>query len=81
MKACMAWGCDHGNGWYRLLYETCLKIEQALKDNPKNKFQFDQIKEKVWDFKIIYIFMGNKEVDKIILDAEDKSGEICEICW
>lgn len=80
VKTCMAWGCDHGNGWYRLLYQTCLKIEEALKDDPnKDNFHFNQVKEKFGTLRI-YWSCGNKTVSNIIDDAEDQSGTICEVC-
>jgi hypothetical protein len=80
MESCMAFGCDCGNGWYRVLYDLCLKIESL---DPEKTFQFEQIKEK-WGLLRVYYTTGagcdSKAIGDAIDEAEVLSGKYCEAC-
>jgi hypothetical protein len=76
MKSCMAFGCEIGDGWFDLLYETCKKI--APLDTEK-RFYFLQVKEKFGGLRL-YCAGGNDEIYKITSKAEDESYKICEDC-
>lgn len=75
-KTCMAFGCEHGNGWFDLIYETCKKIKELDKED---KFYFLQIKEKFGGLRL-YCAGGSTEIYKITSQAEDESYKICEEC-
>lgn len=74
----MAFGFMCGQGWYPLIYETLDKIEEiALRDNLD--IEVTEVKEK---FGGLRIYLGNytDEIDKIVLNAEEQSFYICELC-
>jgi hypothetical protein len=71
----MAWGCEHGDGWFGILEKACKKI--AKLDN--GTFKFDQIKEKFGELRLYYSG-GNQEIGKIINEAESESLKTCEHC-
>lgn len=78
-QTCMCWGCEHDEGWFDLLKETCEK----LKDYP---VEFEQIKEKLGGLRIYYRITEDiseevyKTIDNITTESEDKSFKICEVC-
>jgi hypothetical protein len=75
-ETCMAWGCDHGNGWFSIIYKACKKISKLDKDK---KFKFEQIKEKFGGLNMYYSG-GNEEIFKITDAAEKESYKTCEHC-
>lgn len=76
MKTCMAFGCEHGDGWFDLIYETCKKIKALDKEG---KFYFLQVKEKFGGLRL-YCAGGSTEIYKITSEAEDESYKVCEHC-
>lgn len=74
METCMCWGCDVGDGWYDLLYETCEKIEKLNQD-----ICFGQVKEKYGGL-TIHVNDYSDEVTDILNKAEDESYKTCERC-
>lgn len=74
-KTCMAWGCAHGDGWFKILHNTCKKIAKL----DKGTFYFEQIKEKFGCLRL-YFADGNEEIGKIIDAAEQESYKTCEHC-
>ena len=76
IKTCMAWGCDCGDGWYNIIYDTCKNI--VLLDK-KGSFHFLQIKEKFGGL-CLYCGGGNKKIYKITYTAERESYKTCEDC-
>jgi len=77
--------CEHGDGWYNLIYNLCKKIKEELEMYPDNEFQILQIKEK-YGFLCIYAtniptspFISTSIFD-YIYETEIKSKNICEIC-
>ena len=77
-RSLMLYGCDCGNGWYNLIYETC---EKLMANNPEGCFRvvFVQIKEKFGGLRI-YIRNGTDELYNILQETENKSYTICEMC-
>ena len=73
---CMAFGCEIGDGWFDLIYDTCKKI--APLDTEK-KFHFLQVKEKFGGLRL-YCAGGSREIYDITSQAEDGSYKICEHC-
>ena len=77
-QTCMCWGFDCGSGWYQLIDNLCAKITALDPD-----LEATQIKEKYGGLRV---YVGGvklaveKEVYKLISEAEDQSYKICEQC-
>ena len=94
-SSCMAWGCEHGDGWYDILSSLCFMIKQYedndrwktqynQKENPNyvsdyHPVKFDQIKEKYGGLRI-YFSGGDEYIEGLVSMAESFSYQICEIC-
>lgn len=79
METCLAFGCDCGNGWAKLIWDTCEEIEQYLKTHELGyNFKFEQIKQKFGGLRIYS--NGDQTICDILDRAEDKSFHICEDC-
>ena len=63
-----------GKGWTPLVNRVFDKLETI-----KGSIKIVQVKEK-WGGLRIYTDYSNKELDKVIYDAEKESLEICEVC-
>jgi hypothetical protein len=74
-RTCMAWGCDHGDGWFTILEKACKKIAKL----DEGTFKFDQIKEK-WGAIRVYYTGASAEMSKIIDELENESLKTCEHC-
>ena len=72
----MAFGCEHGDGWYGILREACEKIDAHKCEQP---FLFVQVKEK-WGTLRLYYSGGDEYTSRVIKEAETKSGKACEGC-
>ncbi len=68
-----------GNGWYNIVYDLCSKINNKLSDDEKEKFIVTQVKEKFGGLRF-YTNLVNDEVEKLIIEAEEKSFKTCEKC-
>lgn len=77
-ESCMAFGCEHADGWFDLLWETCEKL-QAAADKLEADLYLTQVKEKYGQL-TIYLSSYEDEFEEIISDAEDRSASICEEC-
>ena len=75
-ETCMCWGIETGDGWYDLIFDTCLKLDKIVNKD----FRFVQIKEKYGGLRMYFYGFYSDEVSKIISEAEDKSENICEVC-
>lgn len=68
-----------GNGWYALLWNLNLKINEYLEKRNIKNFRVIEIKEKFGSLRIhskpIY-----KEIQSLIDLAEEQSNFICEFC-
>lgn len=81
-KSLMCFGCDHGDGWYRIIEEICSKIEGI---GAGDQVEFLQIKQKFGVLRIYFTFLGDDDkvyskVSSIISDGEKISGKVCESC-
>ena len=63
-----------GKGWAPLVNRVFDKLETI-----KGSIKIVQVKEK-WGGLRIYTDYSNKELDKVIYDAEHESLEVCEVC-
>jgi hypothetical protein len=94
-SSCMAWGCEHGDGWFDILSTLCWMSKQH-EDNKKwqteyqqkqdpdyvsdyNPVKFDQIKEKFGGLRI-YFSGGDEYIEGLVSMAESFSYKICEVC-
>ena len=75
----MVFGIETDNGWYELIDELCGKIQGYLEKHPDVRFKASQVKEK-WGGLRFYFTGGNKELWKMVNEAEKKSYRICECC-
>lgn len=68
-------------GWFDLLDKLCTDIEKILNKDKllKDTFMINQIKDKFGGLRF-YTDSVTDEIDKLIVDAEDKSFTVCEIC-
>lgn len=66
--------CD--NGWYSLLDKLCKNI---MKISPTNPPYATQVKEKFGGLRF-YVQGGQRVADRLVIDAQEKSYSVCEIC-
>ena len=72
MQSCLAFGFECGDGWFSIIYESLLLLQDE-------KFTITQVKEKFGSLRI-YIDGGNDRVYNV-LDFLEKQSEItCELC-
>ncbi len=81
----MPFGFEVGSGWYKLLCEVSLKLEELIEayieENPDdpNRPKAVQVKEKFGTLRF-YMDKSTEEMHKFILKGEEVSGHICEEC-
>lgn len=81
-QSCMAFGMEHGDGWYWLLENLCNCIQTHIDNNPHLEIVqpvFLQVKEKYASLRI-YHGGGDEYIDGKISFAEHLSNHICEVC-
>ena len=71
-QSCMAFGCECGDGWERLIREFC----EACKDD--ERVYFTQIKEKLGRLCLYHV--GTDESLDMEADLWQRSGGVCEEC-
>lgn len=64
-----------GDGWFDLIWNLCEQIEKIIPEN----FEVIQVKEKFGTLRF-YADNNTKEIDKLIMEAEEKSAITCEVC-
>ncbi len=88
------WGCECGNGWYKLIYDLCKEIAKAFEREGKPvNIIVKRVKEKFGKLCFYYTFgdellLSNDESDivlrsevkKIVKTFEERSIHTCEIC-
>lgn len=74
-------GCEHGPGWYGLVYPIIFDIEEYNKTHPDKSQQIEifQIKEKFGGLRI-YLDNAPEYVKEKVRKAEELSKKICEVC-
>lgn len=81
----MCFGFECGSGWYDLILNLSLKVEQLteeLKDRgiePEYLPVVVQVKEKYGGLRF-YLNVGTDEMDQLIEKAEEESLRICDLC-
>jgi hypothetical protein len=71
-----------GDGWFDLLMEASIKLENQILSYPESIRQdivANQVKEKYGSLRF-YISYYTEELDEIIDSAEKKSACVCETC-
>jgi RNA polymerase-binding transcription factor DksA len=79
MYAYHMFGMECGDGWFKLLWDLCEKIEKELKTKEHTEFSVHQIKEKFAGLRF-YVQGGNDKIHDLISEAEDNSFKVCEQC-
>ena len=94
MESCMAFGCEHRDGWYDIISDLCFMITQHERNiEGKNKYRISQNKEPVGYYPVkfhqikekfgglrVYYGGGDDYVDGLVSMAECWSYRTCEIC-
>ena len=78
-ETCMAYGFTCGDGWFPLIWNLCLAIEEELKRNPTEGFIVKQVKEKFETLRF-YVDNSSDAIDSLIAKAEEDSWTTCEVC-
>lgn len=78
-ETCMAWGCEHSDGWFSIIKGLCRAIDHHLKyaKEPLD-FKFAQIKEKFGTLRV-YTDGGDDYIAGVIRMAEEMSAVTCEV--
>lgn len=77
---CLAFGCDHGEGWYELLWTLCENIQKELDRHPEPDFKFTQVKQKFGRLIVYHTNSQNDAIYQLIDNAMEESASICEQC-
>ncbi len=78
----LPFGCEHGDGWFNLLWRLCDDLEPLVAKYEKqtgHRFQVVQVKEKVGGLRF-YVENANDVIRQRIELAELESFKICEVC-
>ena len=76
------YGIETGNGWYDLIEKLSLKLEQILLSMPeeeRKRYRAIQVKQKFGGLRF-YFSNYTPEISSHIVEAENKSMFICEVC-
>lgn len=78
-ETCMAWGCEHSDGWFLIIKSLCHSIADHLKrlEEPI-EFKFAQVKEKFGTLRV-YTHGGDDFISGVISMAEEMSAVTCEV--
>ena len=82
LETCMCWGFECGDGWYRLLAELSLDLEDLILMEPANtwdSYQAMDVKEKYGSL-VFSMHNSTDAMDDLVEDAERRSLRICERC-
>ena len=87
VQSCLAFGCEHGDGWYVIIENLLSVIENHLVNKNRGKTDkedimvvtVDQIKEKFGGLRF-YFSGGDEYVSGAVSMAENISYHICEHC-
>lgn len=78
-ETCMAWGCEHSDGWYAIVRTMCLAISRHVKSSKEPiDFKFDQVKEKFGTLRV-YSSGADEFISGVICMAENISASTCEV--
>jgi len=81
-QTCMAFGCEHGDGWFTLFYELNKRIAFYLENinpNVKPDFYWTQVKEKFGTAR--WYYNGGDDIISDLVDYyENQTSYTCETC-
>lgn len=78
-ETCMAWGCEHSDGWHGIIRGLCRAISWHIKHSEKPiDFKFTQVKEKFGTLRV-YEMGADEFIDGAIGMAEEMSAVTCEV--
>lgn len=78
-ETCMAWGCEHSDGWFLIIRGLCRSINDHLKHlKVPLDFKFSQIKEKFGTLRV-YTDGGDDYIRGVVRMAEEMSAVTCEV--
>lgn len=75
----MHWGFECGDGWYDLIDNLCMQIQEHIKKNKLEEFQVNQVKEKFGQLRF-YASHADEYIYELIDNATIKSSTTCEKC-
>jgi len=78
-KSSMGWLFECDNGWFWLIYNLCMTIQNYIKYNNIPQIEATQVKEKYGGLRFYYQG-GDDLIDGMVWLAEDLSYKICEGC-
>jgi len=79
MDSCMAWGCEHSDGWYGIIKSMCSAISAHIKNSKVPiDFKFTQVKEKFGTLRV-YTEGADDFIDGVVDMAEQMSSVTCEV--
>ena len=81
-ESLMAFGFEHGDGWFDIIWRLCEDIEILMKEegyNELEEFNVVQVKEKFGTLRF-YTDGGTDSIYKRISKAEGESSATCESC-
>lgn len=71
-----------GDGWVDILHEAAIRLNEHIQTLPEDVRQDVvalQVKEKYGRLRL-YVSYYTEEIDRIVREAEEKSGKTCETC-
>ena len=78
-ETCMAWGCEHSDGWYGIIRALCRSISNHVKySKVPIDFKFAQVKEKFGTLRV-YDYGADDYIRGCIHMAEEMSALTCEV--
>ena len=78
-ETCMAWGCEHSDGWYGIIRALCKSISSHIKHSKEPiDFKFLQVKEKFGTLRV-YTQGGDEFIRGAVRMAEEMSVATCEV--
>lgn len=80
-EALMAFGFEHGDGWFDLIWTLCEDLEKIVKEEhlQEGYFEVIQVKEKFGTLRF-YVNGGTNAIYDRINKAEGDSSATCEQC-
>jgi hypothetical protein len=82
--SCMSWGFECGDGWYGLIYNLSVALEQVQREldaeGAGEVIVAEQVKEKFGTIRFYTSHDGLDRVHELIRMAETQSAKTCEDC-
>lgn len=75
----MYWGICCGDGWFKILWQLCEKLEKLSKEKFSD-LAIKQVKEKFGSLRVYTSHDKYGEVRRLIMKTMRESIKVCEIC-